>query len=401
MDKMKSSSIAMTSRIAPVFASRSNAKNRTAGVTDDRDTDFVAAGGAVSERAFHGASSDGNDRVTSLHRLDHMRSTRHSTDGRGRSSTPSQRPKDSSDIEVEIGNSRNPEDVALEKEIWGAIAAAVDDLPHSLRRPLELRIMHGVPAGEIAQEIGVSRGMVDDRVARALRELRIRFRSHCIGAVPLTQLIQQRVRLAPCAMVGTPGAASAIYMRAKIIIVTILLLATGIACFEWWTAPPEYGDSTIGALPYDRVTLVEDPAPEPSGILVTPPGSDRTADRSEVERDNRSAVDHLDGRVLPEVPFDGEVRSELMPVDPACAPQCTGVTFTVDSIDQRVRGSSCVFEWKVSRSSSSGGTNEFAGMIEVERGDQKEVVLHCDEMENCPRFRLIFSCVDPGGNRDD
>lgn len=210
-----------------------------------------------------------------------------------RAPVASERTIDPAEFEIRIPRCQAPDDVLLEKELIGVVKAAVADLPRTLRQVVELRVMQGVPAIEVAQEIGVSRRTVDDRVTKAIEKLRARFRSHGIGGVPVAQFIQQRVQLAPSPAAAAAGATTAFGTRVMLLGVALLFSLTGIAWF---------GSRTNAALDEQPVTLgtllrqqsgasTEGGAASPRERLEAPRALEHT-DAHSPERDIRStAVD--------------------------------------------------------------------------------------------------------------
>ena len=69
---------------------------------------------------------------------------------------------------------RDPEDAASGVELSGAVREALDALKPSLRLPVLLYDIEGLPYGEIAEVLGVAEGTVKSRIHRARQALRTR-----------------------------------------------------------------------------------------------------------------------------------------------------------------------------------------------------------------------------------
>jgi len=69
---------------------------------------------------------------------------------------------------------RDPEDAASGVELSGAVREALDALKPSLRLPVLLYDIEGLPYGEIAEVLGVAEGTVKSRIHRARQALRAR-----------------------------------------------------------------------------------------------------------------------------------------------------------------------------------------------------------------------------------
>lgn len=67
---------------------------------------------------------------------------------------------------------RDPEDAASGIELTGAVREALDGLKPSLRLPVLLYDIEGLPYGEIAEVLGVAEGTVKSRIHRARQALR-------------------------------------------------------------------------------------------------------------------------------------------------------------------------------------------------------------------------------------
>lgn len=81
--------------------------------------------------------------------------------------------------------------VAAPRETWLAdldedLAAALDLLPETQRRAVELRVMDGTAYDEIGRELDISSGAARVRVHRGLAALRRRLRADPPAAVPVT-----------------------------------------------------------------------------------------------------------------------------------------------------------------------------------------------------------------------
>jgi RNA polymerase sigma-70 factor (ECF subfamily) len=71
---------------------------------------------------------------------------------------------------------RNPEDQAAGWEIEARVQEALLQLPDSLRLPVVLFEIEGLPYGEIASVLGLAEGTVKSRIHRARQVLRTKLR---------------------------------------------------------------------------------------------------------------------------------------------------------------------------------------------------------------------------------
>ena len=67
---------------------------------------------------------------------------------------------------------RNPEDSTLGGELSAHVRAALDQLSPSLRMPVILYDIEGLPYGEVAKVLGIAEGTVKSRIHRARKALR-------------------------------------------------------------------------------------------------------------------------------------------------------------------------------------------------------------------------------------
>ena len=77
---------------------------------------------------------------------------------------------------------RDPEDSTLGHELTGHVHAALEQLTPSLRLPVVLYDIEGLPYGEIAGILGVAEGTVKSRIHRARQALREQLRGLLPGA---------------------------------------------------------------------------------------------------------------------------------------------------------------------------------------------------------------------------
>jgi RNA polymerase sigma-70 factor (ECF subfamily) len=76
---------------------------------------------------------------------------------------------------------RDPEDAALGGELSKAVREALQKLTPSLRMPVVLYDIEGLPYGEIAEILGVAEGTIKSRIHRARKALREELKSVLAG----------------------------------------------------------------------------------------------------------------------------------------------------------------------------------------------------------------------------
>ena len=139
---------------------------------------------------------------------------------------------DPAKLQIQVVCNDTPEDLAVNAELVGAVRLAVSELPPHLQEPLVLRVMQGMSTKEISQRIDVPVRTIENRVKAALERLRTKFKTHSIGAVSVSQVIQERVTLATAAPVVAVGATTAVVVRAALVALTFFACVIGLSWFQ-------------------------------------------------------------------------------------------------------------------------------------------------------------------------
>lgn len=184
---------------------------------------------------------------------------------------------DPAELQLQVVCDDTPEDLAMRAEIMGVVREGIAELPLHLRVPLTLRVMQGMTFKDISERIDVPVRTIENRVTAALKRLRAKFKSHSIGAIPVSQLIQQRVTLVPVPAAPAVAASTSIAVRALLVGLTFLVSVAGLVWFQRQGEPRADADVALAGLIRQPSVDAGRSGDEVAPVLVFAPESRRKA----------------------------------------------------------------------------------------------------------------------------